>query len=158
MKHGHARRGKRTPTFVAWLKMRGRCSNPHVQNFHRYGGRGIQVCARWRKSNPRGFLNFLADMPPHPGKGYSPHRLDRDGNYTPSNCRWATRQEQSQHRSLPLGVTGLRGVWRSNGKYRASLYREGKEHHLGLFDTAREASRIYQRAKVSWDNAAMLAA
>jgi len=78
----------------AWKGMRDRCSNKNSIGYDRYGGRGIKVCARWDV-----FENFLADMGPHPGRGYSIHRVDNDGDYTPENCIWATYGEQARNTS-----------------------------------------------------------
>ena len=67
-----------------------RCLLPSNKRYADYGGRGIQVCDRWRES----FLNFLTDMGKRPGPDLSLERMNNDGNYEPSNCKWATRSEQ----------------------------------------------------------------
>jgi hypothetical protein len=68
--------------------MRTRCNNPNQPRWHRYGGRGIQVCARWDD-----FRNFLADMGDCPA-GLTIERVNNDGNYEPGNCVWATYHTQ----------------------------------------------------------------
>jgi len=93
MTHGETRHGKTTPEHGIWKAMHARCRNPHVKGFENYGGRGIRVCQRWRK-----FANFLADMGRRPGKHLSLDRMNNDGNYTPKNCRWATRKQQIANR------------------------------------------------------------
>lgn len=71
--------------------MRDRCNNPRNGRFPLYGGRGIRVCARWND-----YPTFLADMGEKP-PGRSLDRVDVNGNYEPSNCRWATQSEQMQN-------------------------------------------------------------
>jgi hypothetical protein len=155
LKHDHACRGRKSPVYIAWLKMHNRVHNPHYCRFHRYGGRNITICDRWHRSNPYGFLNFLDDMPPHPGPGHSLHRINNDGNYEPSNCCWASVQEQAANSFHPVGITGLRGVWLApQGRYRASITHEGKRHHLGTFNSLQAASKAYEQAKAALAKAA----
>ena len=92
-KHGAGRRGAETPEFIAWMAAKGRCLNPGNRAYAHYGGRGITICARWRED----FAAFLADMGPRP-RGASLDRIDSNGNYEPSNCRWATSKEQGRNR------------------------------------------------------------
>jgi hypothetical protein len=83
----------KTRLYTNWSAMVRRCSSPSSKSFQWYGARGITVCDRWRES----FENFLADMGPPPSESHTLDRIDNDGNYEPSNCRWATAGEQNRN-------------------------------------------------------------
>ena len=80
---------RRSSEYTSWAGMRGRCNNPKVKCYPYYGGRGITVCDRWSS-----FENFLEDMGSKPTPHHTLDRINSDGIYEPSNCRWATRYEQ----------------------------------------------------------------
>ena len=90
-RHGHCVAAKTTPEYRSWGAMRDRCRRPGHKAYKHYGGRGIQVCERWSL-----FENFLADMGPRP-PGHTLDRVNNDGDYEPSNCRWATLSEQNKN-------------------------------------------------------------
>lgn len=90
--HGHTRGGW-SPTYSSYMNAKCRVTYPSNPGWARYGGRGIDMCARWRKS----FVAFLEDMGERPD-GMSLDRIDPDGNYEPGNCRWATTQQQNANK------------------------------------------------------------
>lgn len=85
-----------TSTFRIWQGILSRCLNQKLKAYPYYGGRGIKVCESWLK-----FENFLADMGERPNK-LSIDRINNDGDYEPSNCRWATTKEQHQNRRVTI--------------------------------------------------------
>jgi hypothetical protein len=87
------------PLRNTYLGMLARCTMPSNKNYDLYGGRGIQVCARWThgENGANGFECFVADIGDRPGPNHSIDRKDNNRNYAPDNCRWATDAEQVQN-------------------------------------------------------------
>lgn len=83
----------KTPEYKAWYNMKRRCYNPGLRHSC-YDG--VEVCDRWMRS----FENFYKDMGDKPSDKHSLDRIDTNGNYEPSNCRWATAKEQVRNRNI----------------------------------------------------------
>lgn len=89
-----------SPIYRSWYNMKTRCLNPKSTNFIRWGGRGISICEKWMK-----FDGFLEDMLPSYTQGYQLDRINNDGNYELSNCRWVDRKTQCRNRSNNTMIT-----------------------------------------------------
>ena len=88
------------PLYSVWRSMLGRCYNRNVKQYKDYGGRGIKVCASWKRS----FNRFVKDMGPRPTPQHTLDRKNNDGNYERSNCQWATRKEQQRNQTVTRRV------------------------------------------------------
>ena len=127
--------------YKIWKNMLYRCNNPKVKN---YGGRGITVCSEWR-DNYVTFREWALE------NGYSDNlsidRINVDGNYEPSNCRWTTATVQNRNTRLLISTntSGYRGVsWNKRAeKWKAKIIVNNKQIHLGSFDTAEEGAIAY---------------
>lgn len=130
-----------TTEYSIWKGMKKRCSNPKEKCYKDYGGRGIRVCDRWLEN----FENFYEDMGPRPSKKHTIERVDNDGNYCPENCKWATRSEQQRNQRVRGGISYY-GVIDYDHKFRAIVYIDKKQVHLGYFDTTLQAATAYDDA------------
>ena len=93
--HGRTARRARPALYVIWGSLKKRCLCPTSRDYKDYGGRGIKVCERWLHS----FADFEADMGPRPSLAHSIDRYpNKDGDYEPGNCRWATLTEQGRNK------------------------------------------------------------
>ena len=112
-----------TATYKSWASMKRRCSATNLRCYKWYGGRGITVCDRWLNS----FDNFLKDMGERP-VGTSLDRIDTNGNYEPSNCKWSTIIEQQNNRRTNRffyyngSMKTISEISRSVGIKRGTLY------------------------------------
>lgn len=129
-RHGQtvSRDGHPSKLWQAWSSMKTRCMKTYSPSYPRYGGRGIRVCRRWLLS----FEDFASDVGEPPSKQHSLGRINNDGNYCPSNCRWETVLEQAKNtarcrRIRIFGETKTAKQWakdhRCAVKYSTFLYR-----------------------------------
>jgi hypothetical protein len=96
MKRSHGQSGySRTQLYETWIRMRSRCNNPNDQSYAHYGGRGIKVCRRWNS-----YEKFALDIGERPTPKHTLERRNNNGDYKPSNCCWATRDQQSRNRRV----------------------------------------------------------
>lgn len=117
-KHGFAARNKKghyAPIYRAWVQLRQRCNNSNNPDYHYYGGRGIKHCKRWNEFN-----NFFSDMNPTWKPGLTLDRIDGNKGYSPQNCKWSTRREQSNNRRYNHLFT-YKGKTQSIGKWADEL-------------------------------------
>lgn len=121
-----------SPEYRCWSGMRVRCENIQAKGYAAYGGRGIEVCARWKDA----FENFLEDMGPKPTKSHTIDRIDNDKGYSPDNCKWATKSEQANNRRSNINITAF-----------------GKTHTVAEWAELSGIHRmtIYQRLDAGWD-------
>lgn len=104
--HGLSSKNNRHPLYGTWAAMWNRCRSPKHDHYHRYGGRGITVCEKWKD-----FAAFVADVGPKPSPADTLDRIDNDGHYEPGNVRWANKKDQSRN-SLSARYITANGVTR----------------------------------------------
>lgn len=137
-KHGYAHRGQKDSLYNRWVMMRNRCYNKNAKDYPYYGGRGIKVCAEW--DDYENFRDWSMQ------NGYNEKlqidRIDTDGNYEPTNCRWVSQYVNEQNRrKFKNNQTGMAGVSyvSKNKKYVTYINRLNKRICLGDYSTLNEA-------------------
>lgn len=128
--------------YSVWHDMMNRVYNPKNKSFKDYGERGISVCERWKDIN-----NFIEDMYLTFEDGLTIDRINNDGNYEPSNCRWATKEIQARNRRAiqSNNHSGYKGVsWhKSTKRWISRIGINGKQIRIGFFDSHVEAAKAY---------------
>lgn len=116
--------------YACWASMRQRCYNKNSTDYKHWGGRGITMCNRWRNS----FTAFIEDMGPKPTQYHSLDRIDNEGNYKPSNCRWATDLQQARNtRAYKGGRTDILHI-RIASDLKKLIKAEAKQRHISMAD------------------------
>lgn len=134
-----------SPEWNSWQAMRARCQRPSHTWFHRYGGRGIQICDRWKS-----FEAFLSDMGPRP-PGSTLERINNDGNYEPGNCRWATRKEQGQNmRTTKKLMLGGKVISMTELAARSGVGLTTLSYRLRAGWTVEDAAQLAPRERNRW--------
>lgn len=104
VKHGMAN----SRLYVVWCAMKERCNNPKYKDYKYYGGRGIKVCQEWQDFESFYKWSMTAGYDENAPRGVTTiDRINNDGNYEPSNCRWVSMQEQCRNRRRPAKRKGV---------------------------------------------------
>ena len=141
VKSGYKHGQYRHELYGHYRAMIERCYNPKQTCYDRYGGRGIRVCGRWLED----INNYIEDMYPTFKKGLTIERIDVNGNYEKSNCKWVDMVTQAHNKDydniMKYNTTGYIGVWKAKENiYVAELKYENKKHRIGRFKTALEGA------------------
>ena len=136
---------KYTRLYRIWRGIKSRTLNPKYNQYNYYGGRGITICDEW-KNDFMSFHDWAMSNGYEENKGLSIDRIDNDGNYEPSNCRWTTQTIQTRNQGIQKNNTsGYKGVsyYKKLGKYVAQIKVNKKSIFLGSFLTKDEAGIAY---------------
>lgn len=143
IKHGKYK----SQEFNTWHMMLQRCYKKNATGYENYGGRGIKVCDRWRDS----FQNFYEDMGNKPSQDHTLDRIDVNGDYELSNCKWSTKFQQSvNQRTRKDNTSGVRGVSKSKKSWLSYINVNGSRIRLGLYSNKEEAIKARKEAELKY--------
>ena len=133
----------KTKEYKVWKGIKKRCLNKNSNIYKYYGGRGIKICKRWENS----FENFYKDMGPIPSLKHSIDRKDVNKGYCPKNCKWVIFHQQSTNKRTNNKITGIK---KRGKKFSASIEKDKKCYHLGMFNTEESAAKAYDDKCEEW--------
>lgn len=135
----------RTKLYMVYTSIKQRCLNPNNKNYDDYGGRGIKICNEWEKD----YITFEKWAIDNGYKeGLTIDRINNDGNYEPSNCRWSDKKTQVNNQRIRKdNKTGIKGVFVSGNKFVVQLTIDGKRRYLGTVNTLEEARALTEEAQ-----------
>ena len=135
------------PLYEVWKVMKKRCYNPNCKSYKNYGGRGIMIYYEW-KDDFKKFYDWT--MLNGYKKGLTIDRIDNDGNYEPSNCRFATRIIQGRNRRKQKNNTsGFVGVGLKKNRWESKIVILGKSKFIGSYNSAKEAAMARDKYIIS---------
>lgn len=145
--HGATADNRRDPEYAVWNNMIQRCENPKNNQYKNYGARGIKVCDQWRND----YSAFIKDIGKRPSNNHSIERIDVDGDYEPSNCKWVTPKEQARNRRIK-NTTGVNGVTKKDDRFIVKMKVNGKTIYLGTVSTINEARALRKKGEeIYWE-------
>ena len=135
----------RSKLYFVWVEIGQRCNNPKNKQHKDYGERGIKRCEEWNS-----FISFGTWAIKNGYRvGLSIDRINNDGNYEPSNCRWVTREIQARNTQLIRrdNSSGFRGVGfnKKSKKFQVHIGVSGKQINLGFFEKAIDGAYVYDK-------------
>ena len=132
-----------------WRHMILRCTNEKSSSYYKYGGRGITVCMEWR-NDVKAFYSWSIEN--GYGENLTIDRINNDGNYEPSNCRWTTKEVQARNTRVlsKNNTSGYRGVSFSKiyNKWYSRIMANSKHIFIGRYETALEAAIAYDKYEI----------
>jgi len=145
-KHGYAMRNNHHPLYDIWLHMKQRCYDKNSTRYDYWGGKGITVCDEWR-TTPKPFIEWALGNGWR--KGLHLDRINNEGDYEPSNCRFVTNRENSLNKRFltSRNKSGYRGVswYKPTKKWVSQIQINGKGKTIGYFNSREEAAEAYNR-------------
>lgn len=151
-KKANTRHGQcQTKMYKVHCAIKQRCYNPANKNYKDYGGRGILVCNEWQSFEP--FQDWA--LANGYEEGLTIERINNNGPYSPDNCTWATRSQQTMNtRTRKDSNSGIKGVRRDErlNKWIARIRLNRKDIYLGIFDCAEDAITARKEAEQKYWN------